>query len=167
MPKYASVVEHLSAEELKQLYMKASDSVESRRYHLIWLVQRGRTLKQAAEVVGLNYDYAKDLLALYNRQGPDGLRNGRRRQYRRGRASLLNEEQLLHLQQRLQTPPEDGGLWSGPKVAAWIEQLTGREKVWPQRGWEYLKRCGYSLQRPRPRHAKAEAIAQAEFKKTT
>ena len=28
------------------------------------------------------------------------------------------------------------------KVARWIEQVTGRKRVWNQRGWDYLKRPG-------------------------
>jgi len=28
-------------------------------------------------------------------------------------------------------------------------------KVWPQRGWDYLKKLGHSLQMPRPRHVRA------------
>ncbi len=55
-------------------------------------------------------------------------------------------------------------MWSGPKVAAWIAAKTGHE-IHPQRGWDYLKQLGFTLKRPRPRHAKADAEAQAVFKK--
>ena len=59
----------------------------------------------------------------------------------------------------------DGGLWTGPKVAAWMATRLGR-KVWPQRGWDYLRRLGHSPQVPRPRHAKAASPEeQAEYKK--
>src|SRR5215217_2589708 len=51
--------------------------------------------------------------------------------------------------------PDDGGLWSGPKVAAWMAQRLGLERVHPQRGWEALKRIGWSIQAPRPRHPRA------------
>ena len=44
----------------------------------------------------------------------------------------------------LEAKPKDGGIWTGPKVARWIEQETGREKVWNQRGWDYLKKHEYS-----------------------
>src|SRR3712207_900032 len=46
-------------------------------------------------------------------------------------------------------------LWSGPKVAAWMARHLGLAKVHPQRGWEALKRIGWSPQAPRPRHARA------------
>ena len=39
-------------------------------------------------------------------------------------------------------------------------------KVWPRRGWDYLRRLGHSPQVPRPRHAKAASPEeQAEYKK--
>src|SRR5918911_781015 len=62
-------------------------------------------------------------------------------------------------------PPADGGLWTGPKVAAWMGVRLGRE-VWPQRGWDYLRKLGYSAQRPR--HAKAASPEeQAAYKKSS
>jgi transposase len=66
----------------------------------------------------------------------------------------------------LQSPPDDDGVWSGPKVAQVIAEVTGVAKVWPQRGWDYLKRLEQSLQVPRPRHCKGDAEAQEAFKKT-
>jgi hypothetical protein len=44
---------------------------------------------------------------------------------------LLNQEQLEELRSSLKQPPEDKGIWTGPKVADWIAKKTGREKVWP------------------------------------
>jgi len=41
---------------------------------------------------------------------------------------------------------------------------TGRT-IHPQRGWEYLKRLGFSLQVPRPRHHKADPVQQELFKR--
>ena len=64
-----------------------------------------------------------------------------------------------------EAPPE-GGLWTSAKVAAWIAARTGRERVAPQRGWDYLKRTGHSRQAPRPRHARAaDPAAAAAFQK--
>ena len=41
---------------------------------------------------------------------------------------------------------------------------TGKQKVWNQRGWDYLKKCKYSWQRPRPKHQKGNPHEQQEFK---
>jgi len=45
MPKKAKLLPHLSSSELKQKYKKTSDHVESRRWHLLWKVSMGWTLK--------------------------------------------------------------------------------------------------------------------------
>jgi len=78
---------------------------------------------------------------------------------------LDSAHQQEDLAAALQEPPEDGGLWSGPKVAQWMQRTLGRE-IAPQRGWDYLQRVGYSSRVPRPQHAKADAEVQQAFKKT-
>ena len=99
-----------------------------------------------------------------NEQGPDGL--GDRRARNAGAKPLLDEEGEAALKAALAKPPSDGGLWSGPKVAAWMGARLSRKVVWPQRGWDYLKRLEHSLQVPRPRHAEAaSAEEQTLYKK--
>ena len=59
-------------------------------------------------------------------------------------------------------------MWSGPKVARWIEEKTGIERVHAQRGFEYLRKAGMSPQVPRPHHAKgADASEREAFKKAS
>ncbi len=69
------------------------------------------------------------------------------------------------LDETLQTPPPDGGLWTGRKVARWIAEHRGRPPgaIPPKRGWVYLRRLDYTPRVPRPRHVKA-ADAAAQFK---
>lgn len=167
MPRKLHLQPHLSAAELKAHYFKNSDPVESRRFHLLWLVAQKQTLVDAAQTVGLNYDYAYKIVQRYNQHGIDGLKNGRKSRRPPRPNALLNAQQRRQLAQRLQSPPDDGGLWTGPKVARWIEQVTGEAKIWNQRGWDYLKRLQYSWQRPRPHHAQGDEAAQAAFKKTS
>jgi transposase len=64
----------------------------------------------------------------------------------------------------LRSRPEDGGIWTGPKVARWLEKEIGRKKVGNQRGWDYLKKCKYSWQKPRPKHRKGDEKTQEDFK---
>jgi ferritin len=58
-------------------------------------------------------------------------------------------------------------MWSGPKVARWIAERNGLEKVHAQRGFEYLRRARYSPQVPRPSNARAEDSQKEAFKKTS
>ena len=87
--------------------------------------------------------WVEELAARYNALGPEALGDQRRRNGRA--ASLLTEDVLAALAERVRTPPEAGGLWSGPKVAAWMARHLGLARV-PQRGWEALKRIGCSVQ---------------------
>ena len=43
-----------------------------------------------------------------------------------GRSLYLMTSSRLCYWQALQEPPEDGGLWSGPKVARWMSELLQR-----------------------------------------
>jgi len=167
MPKKVHLEAHLSAQQLKQGYRDASDRVESRRWHLLWMVATGWTLKLAASAIGINYDYAKEILHNYNKQGVAAISNRRKTLRRNSSSALLNAEALSKLRRALKSRPADGGIWTGPKVARWIAQETGREKVWAQRGWDYLKRLKYSPQRPRPKHYKGDEQEQEAFKKNS
>jgi transposase len=165
MGRTITLKNHLSSEELKAHYQSSTDPVEARRWHLLWLVSQRWYLLDAAASVGVSYSYARKVIYAYNQDGVATIVNRRRGRQMTSR-SLLSATQQAELDQALQSPPTDGGLWSGPKVAQWIAQKTGRTRVHPQRGWDYLQRLNYSGQRPRPRHANADEEAQTAFKKT-
>src|SRR3712207_7134013 len=57
--------------------------------------------------------WVEELAARYNALGPEALGDQRRRNGRA--ASLLTEAVLAALAERLRTPPDDGGLWSGDR----------------------------------------------------
>lgn len=138
VPPRAQLKPHLTARELKTNYQQAQDSIEARRWHLLHLVEQQWTIKQAAQIVGFNYDYAKEIIRRYNQEGPNGVKN-RSQLGQPSPRSLLTLAQQQELQQALQKPPAEGGRWTGAKVARWIATKTGRQ-VWSQRGWEYLQR---------------------------
>ena len=72
-----------------------------------------------------------------------------------GEATILTPEALAALKHRLKTPPDDGGLWTGPKVARRLAKFHGLKRVHDQRGWDALVSIEYSIQKPRPRHPEA------------
>src|ERR687894_2117062 len=149
----ARIVNHLPVAELEARYRAAREVAEARHYQAIWLRAQGRTFVDVAQVLAFVQRWVEELAARYNAFGPAALGDRRRRNGRA--ASLLTEDVLAALAERVRTPPEDGGLWSGPKVAAWMAAHLGLAKVHPQRGSEALKRIGWSVQAPRPRHARA------------
>lgn len=156
---------HLPPPELSQRARQAPNLVEARRWQLLALVADGKTVTAAAALVGLNVYYARRIVRRYNRDGPASLRDHRLEQVPPARPPLLTVEQQQELAAAVQGPSPSGGLWTGPEVARWIAQTTGREQVAPQRGHDYLKRVGMSPQRPRPRHHEADPDAQERFKK--
>ena len=159
----ARIVDHLSLAELEARYRAARDATEARHYQAIWLLMQGRTFLEVAEVLAFVPRWVEELAARYNAFGPEAL-GDRRRQNGRA-ASLLTEAVLAALAERVRTPPDDGGLWSGPKAAAWMARHLGLARVHPQRGWEALKRIGWSIQALRPRHPRAATPEQrAAFK---
>ena len=107
MPPKAHLEPYLSADDLKARYRQARDTTESRRWHLLQLVASGWTIKQAAEVVGLNYDYSKEIIRRYNREGPVSVRNRSRDRQPPVARSLLSASQQQELKQALQGPAPD------------------------------------------------------------
>ena len=162
MPKKAYLADHLSTFELKRRYLQSKNLIESRRWHLLWKMAQGWTMKNSAVAVGISYGYAQRIVKNYNQHGVESvkLKPRKEKKHTGGKAVLLSEEKLPKLVQALESKPSDGGIWTGVKVARWIEKETGRKKVWNQRGWDYLKKCGYSWQRPRRKHSKGDPIEQ-------
>jgi transposase len=152
---------------LTQRARQAPDTTEARRWQLVRLIADGKTIQDAAHLVGLGYSYARRMLGRYNDHGPEAMRNRWREQKPPPPRPLLSPEQREELQQLLAGPAPDGGLWNGPKVAQWIKERTGRERVHPQRGWDYLRRLRHTPHVPRPRSEQADPAAQAAFQQTS
>jgi transposase len=137
-----------------------------RRAHLqvIWLLLSGEAASVVARVTGFSGRWIEKLMARWNAEGPDGLGDRRRSN---GAVPVLDEAGLAGLAAALEQEPEDSGLWSGRKVAAWMSVYLGRP-IDPKLGLDYLHRLGFSRQWPRPRHAKAAGPEiQEAFKKSS
>ena len=149
--KKRRVFPHFSVEVLKQRYLECECPRERTHWHIIWLLAdttHPRTPRQVAEIVGCTPDWVRKLLKRYNAEGEAALRD--KRKNNKGRR-FFDETQQAALEAALSGPPADGGLWTGPKVAAWISETLQRP-VSDVSGWKYLKRLGYTLQTPRPQH---------------
>ncbi|MBF0563170.1 MAG: winged helix-turn-helix domain-containing protein [Alphaproteobacteria bacterium] len=160
-----TVAGHLSIEELEDRYRSATETVAKSHLQTIWLLAKGRSIGDVAEILGFVPRWVELLVSRYNKAGPEALGDQRRGNGRT--ATLLTDEVLMALADRLREPPDDGGLWTGPKVAAWIAARLGLEKVHPQRGWDALKKLEWSIQVPRPRHPRAATEAEHETLKKT
>ena len=162
MPPRIQIQPHLSLEELEESYRKASEGRERSHYYIIWQLAQGKSTAQVAELTGYSRSWLYELVWGYNRIGPASL--GDKRHQNQGAKPLLNEVQQAQLWQALQERSSDGGLWTGPKVAAWMSELLGRQ-VAPQRGWEYLRSLEFRRRRPRPAHVKSSLSEQQQWKR--
>src|ERR687890_2389148 len=107
----ARIVDHLPVEELEARYRAARDATEARHTQAIWLLAQGRTFVEVAEVLAFVPRWVEELAARYNALGPEALGDQRRRNGRT--ATLLTEDVLSALSERLEEPPNAGRLWSG------------------------------------------------------
>jgi transposase len=160
------IAPHLSPEEIARRYRACRTGVEKVHWQVLWLLTRSEPAPTPAAVaaqVGLTPAWARTILKRWNAEGPAGLAD--RRPARNGGRPKLSEEQQAALFEALQGRPADGGLWTGPKVAAYARDRWG-VAVCPQTGWEWLTRLGFSPQVPRPRNPKAAtAEEQREWKR--
>ena len=162
----AHVADHLSVSALEQRYRSCTDVTAARHLQAIWLLAKGHHIGEVAATVAYARRWVERLLARYNAQGPQALGDLRRRS---GTSpSVLKPDLLEKLKDRLREPPPDGGLWTSPKVAAWMAGELGLARVAPQRSWEALKAMGWSVQKPRPRHPHAATPEDKEaFEKSS
>ena len=162
----AKVAEHLSLAELQAGYRTSGDAKLARHYQVIWLLAQGRSCAEVAQLTSLARRWVERLLVRYNQFGPSSL--GDRRRGNGTQATVLTPAVLEVLRERLKSPPEDGGVWTAKKVAAVMAAELGLATVAEQRGWEALRALGWTLQKPRPRPARAASPEEQEqYKKTS
>jgi transposase len=160
-----AVASHLSRAELAKRYKTAADPIAKSHFHAVWLLSENQAINDVARLLSFSPRWVRQLVKRYNDHGPDSL--GDRRVGNGAQPAILTEDALSSLKHRLETPPDDGGQWSGPKVARWLAQFHGLEAVHDQRGWDALVAIGWSIQKPRPRHPGAAGEEdRAAFKKT-
>ena len=144
---------HLSSDELEAGYEEAADPVAKSHFHALWLFSLGYEVEDVAELLSFSPRWVRALIKRYNESGPEAL--GDQRIHNGTQPTILTPEALAALKERMTRPPDDGGLWTGPKIARWLARFHGLKSVHGQRGWDALIAIGYSIQQPRPRHPQA------------
>jgi transposase len=134
---------------------------------MVWRMSLGDSIREVAGMVGYSQKWVREIARRYESEGVEGLGDRRHGNPGAKERALLDEGDQARLRQALlKEAPPGGGTWSGPKVARWIEQEIGIEKVHDQRGWEYLRKVGMSPQVPRPSNAQgADSEKREAFKK--
>ena len=162
MARTLSIPPHLTLDELEHRYRRAEDPVARSQWQIVWLLAGGLSTAEVAHVTSSSVNWIREIATRYREDGPSGI--GDRRHGNPGAVPLLTPAQQAQLREALGGPALDGGLWTCHNVAAWIGAQIGRT-VEPSRGWEWLRRLGFTPQRPRPRERRADPAAQEAFKK--
>ena len=166
MPKRIELKPHLTTAELYRRYRQCREPQEKARWRALHLISRGTRAADAARRVGRTSGWVTQLTQRYNERGAEAVAT-QAGAVKPGPRPSLNEQAAVELDAALRVAAPDGGLWTAPKVAAWIEQRTGRS-VHETTAWRVMRRLGFTLQVPRPRHRRsASAEEQAAFKKSS
>jgi transposase len=120
----------------------------------------------AARRVGRSSGWVSDLARRYNERGAAAVPDARG-DVAPGREPRLDARAARALDAVLRAAPADGGLWTAPKVAAWIAERTGAS-VDASTAWRAMRRLGFTLQVPRPQHRRRATLEeQSDFKKSS
>src|ERR1044071_5992699 len=166
MPNPIKLKPHLTAEDLYQRYRKCQQPREKIRWRALYLIANGEVANDVAKRVGRSSGWMTNLARRYNQLGAPGV-SDQRTEPMPSPPPTLNTKQAQALATALRGSAPDGGLWTSPKVAAWIKQKTGKE-VHPTTAWRAMKAADFTLQVPRPHHRQAATEAeQAAFKKSS
>ena len=152
------------AVSLLPLEMKrAKTKAEFQRLQCVWLrASLGLSSKQVATAVGWHPCSVRRVQSHYLKAGEASLKREGRGGRRRQNLTFQQEETLL---QEFLASSGKGGILEVSRIKAAYENLLGRQ-VPHSTVYRMLARHGWRKITPRPRHPKADASAQAEFKKT-
>jgi transposase len=161
MPFILQVHPHLTPEALVERFKWCKNAGERLRLQAVMLKSEGWSAKAISDICKRREDWVRRTVHVYNDGGPEALADGRRDN---GRERVLGVVACEQLSAALLQPPPDGGLWTSPKVSAWIEEHHGLI-VSEHTAWAYMVRTGHRRQVPRPKHPDADLEAQEAFKK--
>jgi transposase len=161
VPRRLVVASHLGRDQLRAR-ARAAPAVDRMRWLAVRLVAEGRPATEVGPLVGFSPEWVRTLVRRYNADDPAALADQRRGNA--GGLPLLDPAQQEELRAALGVPAPGGGIWTCRSVAAWMGERLGRP-VSEQRGWEWMRRLGFTPQRPRPHEERTDPAAQAAFKK--
>jgi len=149
-------------EEVKELYRKEKDARLKERYHAMYLMHEFQNAGKVAELIGKTKMTLLKWVKAFNEVGIEGLLCDSPS----GRPSQLSQEQKDLLKQDILRNPRELGYefsnWEGKSVAFHISQKFGVH-LGVRAAQKLLHKLGLSLQRPRPKLAQADPVAQDAF----
>jgi transposase len=124
--------------------------MKARRMKAARLFASGRTQAEVARALEISRQSVSRWYQSWKRDGRKGLKGAGRA----GRKARLTPQQLKEVDRALREGPQVHGyathLWTLPRVAAVIEDITG-VSYHPGHVWKLLRQLGWTLQRPAKR----------------
>src|ERR671932_369388 len=156
----------LDAGGLRREAGRCRDAAASRRMLALALVLEGSSREEAARHAGMDRQTLRDWGQRYNEEGLAGLHD-RPRPGRRPRLTPGQEAELAAAVERGPAPDRDGVVrWRRVDLQALIETRFAI-RLHERTVGKVLRRLGFTRLSVRPRHPKADAAAQAAFKKAS
>jgi hypothetical protein len=106
---------HLSSGELEARYESASDPIEKSHFHAVCRLSLGYAVNEFAELLSFSRRWVRQLIKPYNESGAE--QDGDQRAHNGTEPTILTAAALEALNQRVKSPPDDSGLWTGLKIA--------------------------------------------------
>lgn len=146
------------AATLGRLYRTERDYQIRPRLQALWLIRRGRSVREAAALVGVHERTVQEWLGWYRQGGLTTVRGHRRAG--KGRAAYLTAEQ----QAQLVRHAASGAIYTAQDAVDWVEARFG---VRYTRDGMYgvLRRLKVGPKVPRPMNPKTSPAAQAAWKR--
>lgn len=146
-------------QELFDAYRHAPNPQVVRRFHALYLLRRGHPQAEVAALVGVARCTLTRWAKWYQTEGVAALSQRTHGGARRTATSLTPDEQAA-----LRDYAATHGFRTQAETQQWIATRFGKRLTLPQvRGW--FQRLGLRRKRPRPRAVRADAAAQAAWKK--
>lgn len=148
-----------SEAELRKLYNAEKHPERRTRYHALWLIRGGRTMKEVGEIVDRHYDTIRRWMGWYRKGGLSLMMK-----YLPGQAggvqSYLSPEQEKQLAERANA----GHFHTAGEIRIWLKKEFGVE--YTEKGiYSLLERLNIVWKVPRPTSPKADPDQQESWKK--
>lgn len=141
------------------------DARYEHRLHAVLLVAQGMSCVKTAELLGDSVRSVEEWVKSFNQIGLQALYD----LPVPGRPSRVSAEMLEEIGKVLRASPRDAGLdcvlWDGKALSHWLFAAKGLS-LGVRQCQRIFRQLGFRLRKPRPQSAKANQLAQGEYKKT-
>jgi transposase len=149
---------------LHALYRESEDPVARSRWHAIWLLATGHSIPEVAQTLGHSTRWVRDTLHRYRPRHAQWPMPGTTNP---GQPPLLPPELQEAFRPALLQPHPRDGVWTIRNAAEWLSERSLTLLPWPSAAWTWVKRLGFALLRPRPRHRDRDLEEGEAFKKNS